>query len=159
MRKGPPRRSIFLARFAHRDHHRSSRTYGSPRLAGAPSRRRAPLAETSASTTTVITYGSVFVQSSVGPSLIPRAWSCGESAWRAPKKYAPTRQSDGRQNAKMTSAIAIHPAPPVIPDTHWGVIASVNVAPATPAKAPPTSVCAYRYPVTLIPIASAAAGD
>ena len=48
----------------------------------------------------------------------------------------------GRQNAKITSAIAIQPAPPVIPSTHCGVIASVNVAPATPAKAPPTSVCA-----------------
>ena len=69
-----------------------------------------------------------------------RACSCGASAWSAPKKYAPTRQSSGRQNAKMTSAIAIHPAPPVIPSTHCGVIASVIVAPATPANAPPTSV-------------------
>ena len=47
--------------------YRSSRTYGSPRLAGAPSRRRAPLAETNTSTTIVITYGSAFVHSSVGP--------------------------------------------------------------------------------------------
>ena len=73
-----------------------------------------------------------------------RACSCGASACSAPKKYAPTRQSSGRQNAKMTSAIAIQPAPPVIPSTHCGVIASVIDAPATPAKAPPTSVCVYR---------------
>ena len=49
-----------------------------------------------------------------------------------------------RQKAKMTSAIAIQPAPPVIPSTHCGVIASVIVAPATPPNAPPTMVCAYR---------------
>jgi hypothetical protein len=87
-----------------------------------------------------------------------RACSCGDRACSAPKKYAPTRQSSGRQNAKMTSAIAIQPAPPVIPSIHCGVIASVNVAPATPANAPPTSVWAYRYAVTSIPIASAAPG-
>ena len=95
-----------------------------------------------ASTTIVITYGSEFAHSTVGPRLMSRAWSCGASACSAPKKYAPTRQSSGRQNAKMTSAIAIQPAPPVIPSIHCGVIASVNVAPATPANAPPTSVCA-----------------
>ena len=42
----------------------------------------------------------------------------------------------------MTSAIAIQPAPSVIPSTHCGVIASVTVAPPMPAKAPPTIVCA-----------------
>ena len=71
-----------------------------------------------------------------------RACSSGASACSAPKKYAPTRQSSGRQKAKMTSAIAIQPAPPVMPLTHCGVIASVNVAPATPANAPPAIVCA-----------------
>ena len=44
------------------------------------------------------------------------------------------------QNAKMTSAIAIHPAPPVIPSTHCGVMDNVNVAPPTPANAPPATV-------------------
>ena len=34
----------------------------------------------------VITYGSVFVQSAVGPMLISRACSCGASACNAPKK-------------------------------------------------------------------------
>ena len=54
------------------------------------------------------------------------------------------RHSSGRQNAKITSAIAIQPAPPVIPFTHCGVIARVKVAPATPASAPPAIVWAYR---------------
>ena len=102
-----------------------------------------PRQETSTSTTIVATYGIAFVHSSVGPRLMLRACSSGASACSAPKKYAPTRHSSGRQNAKMTSAIAIQPAPPtsVSPLTHCGVIASVNVAPATPANAPPTSVC------------------
>ncbi len=39
---------------------RSSRTYGVPSAAGAPSRRRAPAVETSTSTTIVITYGSAW---------------------------------------------------------------------------------------------------
>ena len=69
-----------------------------------------------------MTYGSAFVQSTVGPRLMLRACSSGASACSAPKKYAPTRQSSGRQKAKMTSAIAIQPAPPVIPSTHCGVI-------------------------------------
>src|SRR5690349_16102725 len=59
----------------------------------------------------------------------------------------------------MTSAIAIQPAPDVSPSTHCGVIASEKHAPPTPANAPPITVCAYRYAITLMPIASAAAGD
>ena len=74
--------------------------------------------------------------------MTPRAWSVNGSPEKAPKKYAPTRQSPGRQNAKMTSAIAIQPAPAVSPSTHCGVIASEKVAPPTPANAPPASVCA-----------------
>ncbi len=63
---------------------------------------------------------------------------------KAPKRYAPTRHNVGRQNAKMTSAIAIQPAPAVSPSTHCGVIASEKQAPPTPANAPPTIVCPYR---------------
>ena len=100
--------------------------------------------ETATRTAIVITYGRALVQRTVGPSVMLRAWSCGASAWSAPKKYAPTRQSSGRQKAKMTSAIAIQPAPPVIPATHCGVIASVTVAPPRPANPPPTSVWTYR---------------
>ena len=55
---------------------------------------------------------------------MPRAWNVNGMPEKAPKKYAPTRHSAGRQNAKMTSAIAIQPAPPVSPSTHCGVIAS-----------------------------------
>ena len=59
----------------------------------------------------------------------------------------------------MTSAIAIHPAPAVSPSTHCGVRARLKQAPPTPASAPPASVWRYRYRVTLMPMASAAAGD
>ena len=76
------------------------------------------------------------------PPRIPRAWNVNGIPENAPKRYAPTRQNAGRQNAKMTSAIAIHPAPAVIPSTHCGVIESVKHAPPTPAKAPPAIVCA-----------------
>jgi len=37
-------------------------------------------------------------------------------------------------------AIAIQPAPPVSPSSHWGVIERLKQAPPTPASAPPTSV-------------------
>src|SRR5439155_1530583 len=51
---------LFEALRTHDFHHRSSRTYGTPRAAGAPSRRLASPVETSTSTTTVITYGNAF---------------------------------------------------------------------------------------------------
>ena len=54
---------------------------------------------------------------------IPRACSVSGSAEKAPKKYAPTRQRSARQNEKMTSAIAIQPAPAVSPSFHCGVSA------------------------------------
>ena len=72
------------------------------------------------------------------PVRIPRAWNVNGMPENAPKKYAPTRQSAGRQKAKMTSAIAIQPAPAVSPSTHCGVIASEKHAPPMPANAPPT---------------------
>ena len=99
-------------------HYRSSRTYGTPRLAGAPSRRRPRPDETITSTTIVITYGSAW--KSCGAIVTPRACSVNGSAEKAPKTYAPTRQRSARQNAKMTSAIAIQPAPAVRPSTHCG---------------------------------------
>ena len=42
----------------------------------------------------------------------------------------------------MTSAIAIQPAPEVIPSSHPGVIARLKKAPPMPASAPPNRVCA-----------------
>src|SRR5581483_9036137 len=109
------------------DAHRSSRTYGVPSAAGAPSRRRAPALDTSTSTTTVITYGSDWNSSGGTLFRIPRAWNVNGIPENAPNRYAPTRHNAGRQNAKITSAIAIQPAPDVIPSTHCGVIHSVNV--------------------------------
>ena len=71
----------------------------------------------------VMTYGSACRNS--GVIVTPRAWSANGSAESAPNRYAPTRQSSGRQKAKITSAIAIQPAPftSMSPETHPGVIA------------------------------------
>jgi hypothetical protein len=111
-----------------------------PSAAGAPSPRFVQPIETITSTTTVATYGSAWKSS--GAIVTPRACSVNGSAANAPKKYAPTRQSAGRQKAKITSAIAIQPAPCVSPSTHCGVIERLKHAPPTPANAPPRSVCA-----------------
>ena len=111
-----------------------------PNAAGAPKPRFVQPIETITSTTTVATYGSAWKSS--GATVTPRACSVNGSAEKAPKKYAPTRHSYGRQKAKITSAIAIQPAPCVSPSTHCGVIMRLKQAPPTPAKAPPTMVCA-----------------
>ena len=89
---------------------RSSRTYGTPSAAGAPSRRLTAPVETATSTTIVITYGSAWKSS--GATVDAARLQRERQAENAPNRYAPTRQRPGRQNAKMTSAIAIQPAPP-----------------------------------------------
>ena len=97
--------------------------------------------ETTTSTTIVITYGRAFVQSTVGPSDdVAGLQLRRERLQRAEEVRAdeaelgpPEREDDERDRDPA--------APPVIPSTHCGVIASVIVAPATPANAPPTSVC------------------
>ena len=113
--------------------------YGTPSAAGVPSRRRMDPTDTSTSATTVMMYGSA-AQNSVGMLMLVRAWMSNPSPWNAPNRYAPSSSSSGRQNEKITSAIAIHPAPAVMPSIQFVAICSVNTAPATPASAPPISV-------------------
>ena len=59
------------------------------------------------------TYGNIGYR----PEKRVMSWLCSAngSAVKAPKRH-----SVGRQNAKITSAIAIQPAPPVRPSTHCG---------------------------------------
>ena len=71
----------------------------------------------------VMMYGSAFRTS--GLIFDPCAWSAeGRPPESPPKRYAPIRQSSGRQKAKITSAIAIQPAPPTSesPSVQPGVI-------------------------------------
>ena len=63
--------------------YRSSRTYGTPRLAGAPSRRRPMPEETITSTTIVMTYGSAW--NNCGAIVYPFACRVRGSAENAPK--------------------------------------------------------------------------
>ena len=65
--------------------------------------------ETITSTTIVITYGSAWKTSGGTSVSTPRAWSVNGSAEKRAEEVRADEAELGRQNAKMTSAIAIQP--------------------------------------------------
>ena len=57
-----------------------------------------------------------------------------------PKRIAPIKALIGFQEAKMTSATAIHPLPATTFSTQTDIITKDMYAPPSPQRAPPTQV-------------------